>query len=110
MTWNRSECELIKFLNEANNWHPNIKLEYKINRSLPFLNVLLTNNSGHLLTEVYHKLAGEPYVTSFLSDHPQYVFGNTIQNALTRSVRYSSTLKLFQNEQRYIRLILLYNR
>ena len=110
MTWNRSECELIKFLNEANNWHPNIKLECKINQSLSFLDVLLTNNNGHLVIEVYYKLVAEPYVTTFLSDHPRQVFGNIIQNALTRSVRYSSTLKLFQNEQRYIRLILLYNR
>ncbi|CAF4921684.1 unnamed protein product, partial [Rotaria sp. Silwood2] len=70
MTWNRSEKELRKLLDNANTWHPNIKLDYKIDKSLPFLDVLLTNNNGILLTSVYHKPAAEPYVTPFLSDHP----------------------------------------
>ncbi len=25
MTWNKSEKDLIKFLDDANTWHPNIK-------------------------------------------------------------------------------------
>ncbi|CAF4281321.1 unnamed protein product, partial [Adineta steineri] len=45
ITWNGTEKELIKFLNEANTWHPNIKLDYKIGQSLPFLDILLTNNN-----------------------------------------------------------------
>ncbi|CAF4701549.1 unnamed protein product, partial [Rotaria magnacalcarata] len=39
MTWNRSEEELRKLLDDANTWHPNIKLDYKIGYSLPFLDV-----------------------------------------------------------------------
>ncbi|CAF1368235.1 unnamed protein product [Rotaria magnacalcarata] len=62
MTWNRSEEELRKFLDDVNTWHPNIKLDYKIGRSLPFLDVQLTNNNGILLTSVYHKPAAEPYM------------------------------------------------
>jgi len=96
-------------LNDANTWHPNIKLDYKIGKSLPFLDLLLTNNNGILETSVYHKPAAEPYVTPFLSDHPRHTFENIIQSALTRAVRYSSTLQTFQNEQRYIQLMLLYN-
>jgi len=109
MTWNKSEKELIKLLDEANAWHPNIKLDYKIGKSLPFLDVLLTNNNGHLSTAVYHKPAAEPYVTPFISDHPRHVFGNIIQTSLTRAVRHSSTYQAFQNEQRYIKLMFLYN-
>jgi hypothetical protein len=109
LTWNKSEKELIELLEKANRWHPNIKLDYKIGKSLPFLDVLVTNNSGHLLTSVYHKPAAEPYVTPFFSDHSRHVFGNIIQNALTKAVRYSSTFQVFQNEQRYIKLLLLYN-
>ncbi|CAF4946558.1 unnamed protein product, partial [Rotaria socialis] len=45
MKWNRSENDLKNLLNDANTWHPNIKLEYKINKSLPFLDVVLTNNN-----------------------------------------------------------------
>ncbi|CAF4294657.1 unnamed protein product, partial [Rotaria magnacalcarata] len=55
MTWNRSEEELRKLLDDVNTWHPNIKLDYKIGNSLPFLDVQLTNNNGILLTSVYHK-------------------------------------------------------
>ena len=74
MTWNKSEKELRKLLDEANTWHPNIKLDYKIGKSLPFLDVLLTNNNGILSTSVYHKPAAEPYVIPFISDHPRHVF------------------------------------
>ena len=100
---------MIEFLDKANGWHTNIKLDYTIGQSLPFLDVLLTNKNGQLFTSVYHKPAAEPYVTPFLSDHPRHVFGNIVQNALTKAVRYSSTFQAFQNEQRYIKLILLYN-
>jgi hypothetical protein len=109
MTWNKSEQELIKFLDDANTWHPNIKLEYKIGKSLPFLDVLMTNNNGILSTSVYHKPTAEPYVVPFISDHPRHVFRNIIQTALTRAIRYSSTFEAFQYERRYIQLMLLYN-
>ncbi|CAF1487920.1 unnamed protein product, partial [Adineta steineri] len=82
---NRSEHELRKLLDQANTWHPNIKLDYKISQSLPFLDVLLTNKNGILSTSVYHKPNAEPYVISFSSDHPRHVFVNTIQTLLTRA-------------------------
>ncbi len=109
MTWNRSEKELRKLLEEANTWHQNIKLEYKISQSLPFLDVLLTNDNGILLTSVYHKPTAQPYVVPFISDHPRHVFGNVIQTALTRAIRYSSTFETFNQERRYTKLMLLYN-
>ncbi|CAF4283396.1 unnamed protein product [Adineta steineri] len=109
MTWNRSEHELRKLLDQANTWHPNIKLDYKIGQSLPFLDVLLTNNHGILATSVYHKPNAEPYVVPFNSDHPRHVFVNIIQTLLTRAVRYSSTFDIFNYERRSIKLMLLYN-
>jgi hypothetical protein len=109
MTWNKSEKELRTLLDEANTWHPNIKLDYKIGQSLPFLDVLLTNNNGLLSTSVYHKPTTEPYVVPFISDHPQHVFSNIIQTVLTRTVRYSSTFDTFNYERRSIKLMLLYN-
>lgn len=109
MTWNRSEKELINLLNQANTWHPNIKLDYKIGQCLPFLDVLITNQNSILLTSVYHKPAAEPYVTPFISDHPQHTFVNVIQTALTRAIRYSSTFDTYQKERSSIKLKLLYN-
>ncbi|CAF1348914.1 unnamed protein product [Adineta steineri] len=109
ITWNRSEEELRKFLDDANTWHPNIKLDYQIGKSLPFLNVLVTNNNGILTTSVYHKPAAEPYVVPYTSDHPRHVFGNIVQTALSQAMRYSSTFDAFHKERRYIKLKLLYN-
>ena len=110
MTWNRSEEELRKLLSQANKWHPNIKLDFNIGKSLPFLDVLLTNHNGKLLTSVYHKPTAEPYVVPFQSDHPRHVFSNIIQGVLTRAIRYCSTFEAFDHERRSIKLMLLYNR
>ncbi|CAF4434834.1 unnamed protein product, partial [Rotaria socialis] len=96
-------------IDDANTWHLNIKLDYKIKKSLPFLDVLLTNNNGTLATSVYHKPAAEPYVTPFTSDHPRHVFANIIKTSLERATRYSSTFQKFNNERRNIKLMLLYN-
>jgi hypothetical protein len=97
-------------LEKANRFHPNIKLEYHISKSIPFLDVRINNDNGTLTSSVYHKPSAEPTVASFLSDHPRHVFQNVIQTALTRAVRYSSTFEAFNNERRSIRLMLLYNR
>ncbi|CAF4203065.1 unnamed protein product, partial [Rotaria sordida] len=85
MTWNKSETELKNLLEQANTWYPNVKLEYKISQSSPFLDILLTNNNGILSTAVYHKLAAEPYVVQFLSDHSRHTFVNVIQTTLARA-------------------------
>ncbi|CAF4939680.1 unnamed protein product, partial [Rotaria socialis] len=109
MTWNKSENELKKVLDNANTWHPNIKLEYKIGKSLPFLDILLTNINGTLSTSVYHKPAAEPYIVPFISDHPRHVFENIVQTSLRRAIKYSSTFQLFNDERRYIKSTFLYN-
>ncbi|CAM4943528.1 unnamed protein product [Rotaria socialis] len=109
MTWNRSEGELRKLLDDVNTWYPNIKLDYKIGNSLPFLDVQLTNNNGILSTCVYHKPAAEPYVTPFTSDHPRHVFSNIIKSFIERATKYSSTFEAFNYERPSIKLMLLYN-
>jgi hypothetical protein len=53
MTWNKSEGELRELLDEATTWHPNIKLDYQIGQSLPFLDVFLINQNGILSTSTY---------------------------------------------------------
>ncbi|CAF2144204.1 unnamed protein product, partial [Rotaria magnacalcarata] len=109
MTWNKSENASKQILENANNWYPNIKLEYKIGKSLPFLDVLLTNINGILSASVYHKPTAEPYVVPFISDHPRHVFENIVQTSLRRAIKYSSTFQLFNDERRYIKSTFLYN-
>ena len=96
-------------LDDANTWHPNIKLVRQVGSSVSFLDVLVENNDGTLATSVYHKPAAEPYVVPFTSDHSRHMFRNIIHTALLRAARYSSTLATFDNERRLIILVLLYN-
>ncbi|CAF3302534.1 unnamed protein product, partial [Rotaria socialis] len=62
-----------------------------------------------LTTSVYHKEAAEPYVVPFGSDHPGHVFRNTVDTAITKAVRYSTTLVEFEEEIRQMKLMFLYN-
>jgi hypothetical protein len=96
-------------LQDANQWHLNIKLQGHIGTSVPFLDVLVSNHQGVLHTAVYHKPSAKPYVVPFLSDHPRHTFPNIIQTALVRAIRYSSTFETFINEQIDVELMLLYN-
>ncbi len=108
-TSNESLETIHQMLDEANNFHPNIKLVRKIGTNVPFLDVFIENNNGILTTSVYHKEAAEPYIVPFKSDHPRHVYKNIIETALLRAIRYSSTLPIFNKERRAIKLKLLYN-
>jgi hypothetical protein len=110
LTWNKSLEELYQKLQEMNVWHPKIKLVHQVGLRVSFLDVLISNDDGILSTAVYHKKAAEPQVVPYSSDHPRSVFRNIIDNALLRAARYSSTLALFNDETRNLRLKLLYNR
>ncbi|CAF4539386.1 unnamed protein product, partial [Rotaria sp. Silwood2] len=109
-TANQSKETIEKLLIEANNFHSNIKLTATIGKSINFLDVHIENNDGVLSTSVHYKESAEPYVVPFKSDHPRHTFGNIIRGGLTRAVRYSSSIKAFDDERRNIRLTLLYNR
>lgn len=109
LTWNGSIDSLHQMLNEANCHHTNIKLVRQIGQTVPFLDVLVQNQHGIVLTKVYHKSAAEPYIAPFPSDHPRHMFANIVETALLRALRYSSTLSTFIAERRYIILMLLYN-
>lgn len=109
-TWNDSEAKVKELLLAANAHHTHIKLDYQIGQEIPFLDLLVRNANGTLISSVYHKPSAEPLILSFLSDHPRCVFENIIQTALMRAIRYSSTFTLFTQELHAIRLMFLYNR
>jgi hypothetical protein len=94
-------------LDEANSFHPNIKLVRQTGTSASFLDVFIENKNGILATSVYRKDSTEPYIVPFRSDHPRCVFSNTIDGALMRAIRYSSTLFAFNEERVLIKLMLL---
>jgi hypothetical protein len=109
-TSNESVDVINQMLDQANKFHPNIKLVRHIGTSASFLDVYIENKNGTLATSVYRKEATEPYIVPFKSDHPRHIFKNIIDTALMRAIRYSSTLSAFNEEQRSIKLMLLYNR
>jgi hypothetical protein len=109
MTSNEPLYVLNEMLDDANERHSSIKLVRQIGKTLPFLDVLVTNDSGILTTSVYHKLAAKPYLVPFDADHPRHIFKNIIETALIRAIRYSSILDVFHQERRSIILKLLYN-
>ena len=110
MTLNEPLKDINHMLDKANNIHPNIKLVRQIITSVTFLDVLIKNENGQLSTAVYHKEAAEPHVLSYVSDHPQHIFKNIVDGALCRALRYSNIIEIFNNERRYIKLMLLFNR
>jgi hypothetical protein len=109
LTSNESLETVNEMLDKANHIHPNIKLTRVVASSLPFLDVFIENNNGTIQTSAYHKVAAEPYVLPFKSDHPRHIFKNVIETALLRALRYSSTFETFNKERRSIELMLLYN-
>ena len=108
-TSNDSLDVINQMLDEANNLHANIKLVRQLGTAVSFLDVFVQNKNGVLATSVYRKEAAEPYIVPFKSDHPRHVFNNIIDCALMRAVRYSSTVSPYNEEQRSIKLMLLYN-
>ncbi|CAF3499102.1 unnamed protein product [Rotaria socialis] len=73
------------------------------------LTALSDVESSVKVSALYHKEAVEPYVVPFGSDHPGHVFRNTVDTAITRAVRYSTTLSQFEEEIRQMKLMFLYN-
>ncbi|CAF1095640.1 unnamed protein product [Rotaria sordida] len=67
-------------------------------KTLPSLDIHLTNNNGILSTSVYHKPAVKPYVVPFISDYSRHIFGNIVQTAITQGLHYLSTYAAFNYE------------
>ncbi|CAF2149041.1 unnamed protein product [Rotaria magnacalcarata] len=109
LTSNDSIESLHDMLENANNYHLNIKLTREVGSCVSFLDVQINNQDGNITTSVYHKEASEPYIVPFKSDHPRHIFENIITTSLLRAIRYSSTLQAFNHEIRALKLMLLYN-
>ncbi len=66
-------------LDEANSFHPNIKLVRQVRTTVSFLDVFIENKNGILASSVYRKDSTEPYIVPFRSDHLRHVFNNIIK-------------------------------
>ncbi|CAF4220059.1 unnamed protein product, partial [Rotaria sordida] len=109
MTTNLSFDEIKVRLIEANQQDENIRLTHTISSKVEYLDVLVENDNGQLKTSVYHKLAAEPYILPFSSDHPRHVHRSTINGRLIRAIRLCSHLDDFDKERINIEFTLLLN-
>ena len=64
-TFNESIDQINQILENANDYHPNIKLTSTIDNPNSFLDLKINNIGTDLITSVYHKEAAEPYVVPF---------------------------------------------
>ena len=87
----------------------NIKIEPKINTSVHFLDVTITNDNGQLRTTVFHKPTAEPYILPYTSDHPRHIHRNIPYAALLRVARICSHVHDFNMECTRINTSLLLN-
>jgi hypothetical protein len=109
MTTNSSYDEIKSELDKANKSDRNIEITYTIHSTVEFLDVLVQNTNGRLLTSIFHKPAAEPYILPYTSDHPRHVHRNIPFAALLRAARICSNVHDFNMERVRIDMSLLLN-
>ncbi|CAF4154274.1 unnamed protein product [Rotaria sp. Silwood2] len=107
---NWPERHLKKQIENWNQIDENIKLKAHIGYSTNFLDLLMENNKGQLITQVYHKPSYEPYYLPFNSIHPMHMKKNIAFVLFLRAIRYCSSFHLFINEREAFRIGLLLNK
>jgi len=107
MTTNQSFDEIQIELEKAKKKDINIEIECKIDTSVNYLDVTITNEDGQLRTCVYHKPTADPYYLPYTSDHPHQYHRNIPYSALTRAARLCSNVHDFNFERLRINISLL---
>ncbi|CAF2953462.1 unnamed protein product [Rotaria sp. Silwood2] len=109
MTTNLSQDQIKIELEKAAKKDSNIEITYTIASCIDFLDVVVNNNNGQLITSIYHKPAAEPYILPYTSDHPRHVHRNIPYAALLRAARICSNIDDFDMERVRIDMSLLLN-
>lgn len=97
----------LDWMNKRDEKH--IQITYSIGLSAEFLDVHIENDCGLLKTSVYRKLAAEPYVLPYSSDHPRHIHANIPYEILLRAVRYCSDVYTFDQERLDIEMMFILN-
>jgi len=98
MTINETIDEIKRELDKAQMKGINIKINYKIDISIDFLDVTITNENSQLRTSIDYKLAAEPYILPYTSTHPRHIHRNIPYAALLRAARICSNVQDFNSE------------
>lgn len=76
MTSDEDEHAIGQAIKKVGEKDVSIKINYEIGSSVNFLDVHIMNQNGELRTNIYHKLAAEPFVLPYHSDHPRHTHRN----------------------------------
>ena len=93
----------------ANQKDRNIRMKYHIQSCVEFLDVVIQNDNGQLITSVFHQPTAEPYILPYKFDHPRHVYCNITYAALLRAARISFNVHDFTIERIRIDMSLLLN-
>ena len=71
IVWNCTQRNINDLRNTLQNLHPKIKstMEYSF-KELPFLDILIKNENGEIITDIYHKPTDTQRYLHFNSNHP----------------------------------------
>ena len=109
MTTNLSFDQIKDFLDTTDRKDRNVRIKYQIQSRVYFLDVVVQNDNGQLITSVFHKPTAEPYILPHTSDHPRHVHCYTPYAALLQAARICSNVHDFTIERIRIDMSLLLN-
>ena len=103
--------ESLAFLNFINNKHPNIKftMDTEQDDKLPFLDLLIKKENGHILTSVFRKKTFTGLGTNFYSYTPLKYKITAIKTLIHRGFKHCSNWLLFHSEMDYLQKYLSNN-
>ena len=87
----------------------NFTYEIGVNGKLPFLDVLINNNSSKFETSVYHKPTDQGKCLNYDSECPEKYKVSVITNYINRAYRISDSWQNFHQEISHVRQILVNN-
>ncbi|CAF1451813.1 unnamed protein product [Adineta steineri] len=108
-TWNRSKNELCELLQIFGTQHSNIEFDIKIDSTVQFLDVHVSNYHGTLFTRVYHDSNSQQYTLPYVVGNSKRAHSHWLRSALIRAVRYCVSVYDFNQERFYLQATCLVN-
>ncbi|CAF1322835.1 unnamed protein product [Adineta steineri] len=108
-TWNRSTNALLEILQTFGSEHAHIEFDIKIDSTVQFLDVHVSNYHGTLFTRVYHDSNSQKYTLPYVIGNSRSAHSHWLRSALIRAVRYCISVYDFNQERLYLQATCLVN-
>lgn len=109
MTWDSTRVKIESLVEELNQTHADVQVQWTMNRINHFMNVYIEIRSNQLYTNVYRDPHEEPFVLPYVSGHSRLMHRRWFQYALVRAGQYCQEVQDFDDERRQIELTFLSN-